>query len=252
MKFGIKSKIQDLFYGMVHKWNLAMESMFSIEISDCKTIPIIINNRNRLTYLLRLINSLTARGYYNIVIIDNNSSYPPLLEYYKYECPYRIFRLENNYGHLALWKSGVFRIFKNQFYVYTDPDLEIIEECPDNCLQLFYDELKTNKTLYKVGFSLKYDDLPDCYVHKNDVINWESSLYSKKYNNKFYYAHIDTTFALYRPRAKGGSHKFKVAIRSMYPYSIRHLPWYEDSHNLSQEDIYYKENAIMSTFWTKK
>lgn len=42
-----------------------------------KNIPIIINNFNRLTCLQRLIASLEVRGYHNIYIIDNNSTYPP-------------------------------------------------------------------------------------------------------------------------------------------------------------------------------
>ena len=37
---------------------------------DIKNIPIIINNRNRLTYMLQLIDWLKKNGYSNIYIID--------------------------------------------------------------------------------------------------------------------------------------------------------------------------------------
>ena len=58
---------------------------------DVKNIPIIINNRNRLTYMKMLISSLEKRGYNNIYIIDNDSTYPPLLDYYSKEFIYPVF-----------------------------------------------------------------------------------------------------------------------------------------------------------------
>ena len=44
--------------------------------------PIFIQNFNQVSYLRRLIGWLDARGYQNICVIDNNSSYPPLLRFY--------------------------------------------------------------------------------------------------------------------------------------------------------------------------
>lgn len=70
---------------------------------DVKNIPIIINNRNRLTYMKMLISSLEKRGYNNIYIIDNDSTYPPLLDYYSKECIYPVFYLNKNVGYNALW-----------------------------------------------------------------------------------------------------------------------------------------------------
>ena len=47
------------------------------KISSAREIPIIINSFNRLTTLKRLISSLEQRGYTNIYILDNCSTYPP-------------------------------------------------------------------------------------------------------------------------------------------------------------------------------
>ena len=85
----------------------------------------------------KLISSLESRGYRNIYIIDNNSTYPPLLEYYN-ELPYNIFRLKSNLGYLALWKSGIYKKFKNQYYVYTDSDIIPQKDCPHDFLIYFY------------------------------------------------------------------------------------------------------------------
>ena len=69
-----------------------------------KEIPIIINNFNRLSSLLRLIDALTSCGYTRIYILDNASTYPPLLSYYE-SCPFEVIRLGRNLGFKALWKS---------------------------------------------------------------------------------------------------------------------------------------------------
>ena len=47
-------------------------------VKDCKQIPIIINNYNHYTYLRDLIGCLERRGYRNLYIIDNHSTYCPL------------------------------------------------------------------------------------------------------------------------------------------------------------------------------
>ena len=65
-------------------------------------VPIIINNRDRLTTLRNMINSLQNMGYKNLYIIDNESTYPPLLSYYKNDCPAKIFyeKKSRTYGYL--------------------------------------------------------------------------------------------------------------------------------------------------------
>ena len=47
------------------------------------SVPIIIINYNRLKDLKELVSFLLERKHENIIIVDNKSSYPPLLEYYE-------------------------------------------------------------------------------------------------------------------------------------------------------------------------
>lgn len=236
---------------------------YYIEISICNfrykkekdlnpyNIPIIINNFNRLSYLKLLIESLEKRGYHNIYIIDNKSSYPPLIEFYN-KCNYPIFRLENNIGFKALWKSGIYNKFKHSYYVYTDSDMQIDDCCPNDFMAKFINILETYPTCYKVGFGLKLEDIPSCFIMKENVLKQEKRFWSKEIAPNLFDATIDTTFALYRPYTKGPANSFKFNIRTGFPYLIKHLPWYVDSNNLSQEDIYYSKNATQSTFWTKR
>src|SRR5665213_132298 len=96
---------------------------------DYKNIPVIINIRNRFTYLIFLITWLEKAGMKNIIILDNESTFPALLEYYS-TTKHRIVKLGNNLGHLALWKSDLYKEIENKFYVYTDPDVVPVDECP--------------------------------------------------------------------------------------------------------------------------
>ena len=87
---------------------------------------------------------------------------------------------------------------------------------------------------------MRIDDLPDHYIHKQDVITWESQFWRKKSSNGFYSAPIDTTFAMHRP---GGGHVNANSLRSAPPYLARHLPWYYDLSKPSVEIDYYNKNA---------
>lgn len=248
----IKVILKHIFYELLYLRNKICEILFSKLPRNSFEIPIIINNRNRYEYLLKLIDSLNKRGYFNIIILDNDSSYPPLLEYYSKECKCEVVFLKKNIGHLALWKSNVYNRFKSDFYVYTDPDVEIYEKCPNDFLDYLLINLIENPRVQKIGLGLITDDLPDCYSLKNSVIEWEKKFTEVNFNDNFFKSNVDTTFALYRPFASGGSHDFKLALRSKYPYLIHHLPWYINSNSLSDEDQYYLDNAKSSTFWTKK
>lgn len=108
---------------MVYSRN--QKKIFGSKKINYKDIPIIINNYNRLEMLTKLIHSLENKGYHNLYIIDNQSTYPPLLEYYT-RLPYPVYMLNKNVGHLSLWETGIFKQFKDSYYAYTDSDLEIL------------------------------------------------------------------------------------------------------------------------------
>lgn len=221
------------------------------KVTDFKQIPIIINNYNRLEYPRRLIDFLTLRGYTNIYIIDNHSSYPPLLKWYE-DCPHNVIRLKENVGYLSFSKTNIHKMFADQYFVYTDPDVLPAEECPDDFLEHFYNLLQRYPQAVKVGFSLKIDDLPDCFADKKTVIAWESRFWEKQLEPGVYDADIDTTFALYRPNVSVGSGPRGLRIRTGGNYTARHLPWYIDSAAPSEEDRYYLSTIKTSSHWSER
>lgn len=226
------------------------ERLSPSKIKEAKEIPIIINNFNRKDFLLQLIESLEKRGYKNIYILDNDSDYPPLLEYYK-TCPYEVILLSANLGFKALWRSKQTRDrFCNDYYIYTDSDVKIDDNCPDDIIEKMFDLLRNRyKYAFKIGPSIRIDNLPDHYSRKEEVIAWERKYFETKPINNLYRAPIDTTFALYRPRI-GLSRRLSLeAYRMAPPYQIEHLPWYVDSQNLPDEEQYYISHCKQSTTW---
>jgi len=227
------------------RWN-KINGIHQLSDLEIYSIPVIINNFNRLVYIEILTKKLVSAGYQNIIIIDNASTYPPLLEYYK-TCPFTVHRLPDNMEFMALWKSGLYEQYKNQYYVYTDPDVIPDDKCPGDYIHHFYRLLQKYPALDKVGFSLKIDDLPDYYDRKGRVLEIETPFWQKKVGEDYYKAAIDTTFALYRPGMAGTTNL--NSGRSQAPYLALHLPWYNDSSNPDEETLYYRTQAVYSKNW---
>lgn len=214
-------------------------------------VPIFIISFNRLSYLKKLIAWFEKMELCNITIVDNHSTYQPLLDYLD-SLPYRVEYLEKNYGHLAVWTCGKFATtLEQEYFIVTDPDVLPVEDCPDDAILQFYNRLMDYPSITKCGFSLLLDDIPSNYPLRQSVIDvekpyWENSLP----DGSGYFAPIDTTFALYRPGITPQEPKWFDAIRLTPPYTARHLPWYESS-GANEECIFYKKSCnTQSSFWT--
>lgn len=244
--------IANLFYSIVIYRNQLYSFFIIKEVIDYREIPIVINNRNRFTFFKSLVEYLIERNYKNIYVLDNNSTYPPLLDYYSelIEKGVNIIYLNKNLGFKALEKINLYKQLKKNYFVYTDPDVLPINSCPDDFLFYFLKLMKKYPRVQKVGFGLKIDDLPDCFNLKEDVINWENKINGKELEKDVFESQIDTTFALHRPLSCISTQGRFIHIRTKYPYEARHLPWYNDSSNLSEEELYYINSVEIGTHWS--
>lgn len=220
----------------------------TLTVESAKGIPIIINNRNRLTFLKMQIDWFKQNGYTNLYVLDNLSDYPPLLEYYK-SCEAKVIRLKKNFGYKALWLSGEFEQFKYNYYVYTDPDVLPTKNCPSDLVFELYKVLQRYSQFEKAGVALRIDDLPEHYSAKAEVLRIEKKWWTNELEKNIYDAPVDTTFALYRPFAWGDAEDCK-ACRVGGDLIFSHMPWYENSASPTEEDRYYKAAAQgQSSYW---
>lgn len=212
--------------------------------------PVIINVRDRLSALLDLLAWLEKVGQENIWLCDNASTYEPMVDFLR-STSHRVVFNKLNLGHRGPWLSGlVTELGLVAPFIVTDDDVVPCAECPMDALDLFCEILNRHHEIDKVGFSLRIDDLPTHYMHRSDVIAWESQFWTRIHPSGFYLAEIDTTFAMYRP---GEGHQNNRALRSRPPYVARHTPWYQDSDHPTNEQIYYTEHAdSLIINWDKK
>ncbi|MBR1697738.1 MAG: hypothetical protein IJ712_05875, partial [Anaerovibrio sp.] len=209
-------------------------------------IPIFINNFNRLGCLQKLVDWLLQAGYRCIFILDNDSSYGPLLQYYdqleKKDNSVKVLRLGQNMGYKALWDSGILEKLNIETpYVYTDSDVVPSEQCPKDVLLHLLNILRKYSFLKKVGLGLVTEDIT--FFDSNKIKENEKRFYIHEMEENLYFGAVDTTFALYRNYRH---YNIYVSARTTGKYMARHLPWYYDYQNLPEDEIYYAEHANAS------
>lgn len=206
--------------------------------------PVYINNRNRLASTRALVADVRRMGG-TPIIVDNASSFQPLLDWYDHAKPCEVVRMPINGGSQAPWLCGV---IGEGYYVETDSDLDL-SGCPDDTLEKLRAAFDKHKDVNKVGLSLRLDDLP---AHSAAAVHKVEDRYWSKKQGDAYIADVDTTFALYHTARKA---RFLSALRLAPPYTARHLPWYVDPVNRSAEEQYYHDHAksgLGFSFWRSR
>jgi len=208
-------------------------------------IPVIINNRDLLAWPKAMVERI--KGYDDvgeIWIVDNNSSYPPLIEWYDNITKINTARAINNLGHTGAWDSGVVKLLDSPYYVITDSDLDL-SNTPDNTL-LYLLEREKELKLGKIGLGLDWKKVKPESPYYNHMMNYEKPRWERSSikNDIFIDVAIDTTFALYSV-----PHYFIGGGSTVFPYVARHLPWEftVEEREKDEEFMYYIKNASNSS-----
>lgn len=222
-------------------------------------IPIFIITCDRLESLKESIQSYHdyIKTSFEIVIIDFGSTYKPTVNFLQ--------GLEHN-GIKVYWNGRIkyprsfnfhidyniqdyFKDHPASNYVVTDPDITL-DNTDGDILSVYSYLLEALPRIVIVGPMLRIDDLPDHYHNKEklQIVHgqnfWLKEIRNIKYKNKvikYVHCKIDTTFAMNRV----GTHwrRLQRSIRTMSPYSARHLDWYLDPKNLTPDQKYYMKYA---------
>ena len=202
--------------------------MFSVE-----QIPVFIIVRDRVHDLRILVAWLEECGQTDIRLLDNDSSYPPLLEYLS-EQEDRVIHLPDNPGYLGIWTK---HLAPQGWFILSDPDL--IPLAPLDGIKYLYQVAMDYPDIPKVGFGLTLDGVPPTL----SCLEWEQELWDPKREIApgLFKSPIDTTLALYRP----DNHQYQdwEALRTGPPYLLRHSSFYTDPEHLSEEDLYYLQHC---------
>lgn len=203
-------------------------------------IKTFIINRDLLTWPKAMVEWMANVPEIEPIILDNASTYQPLLDWYD-TSPCRVIRFKENYGHKVLWTSGVFykEIKDDEFFILTDPDLDL-SKVPFDVVDKLKESL-TKFNLLKCGLAIEINDLPDGYPLKNQVMIWETPFWKNTLEEGLFNSPVDTTFALHDAK-KSKTHSIGGA-RLAGEYTIRHLPFYMTEETLTEEFQYFCNNA---------
>ena len=219
-----------------------------------KNMPIVIIGYNQYTYIKNMVSQL-EKYTSDIIVVDNNSSYEPLLNYYANDFKYTLLRQKVNYGH-RVFSNHLVQNLVGDVYIITDPDLKFNNDLPDNFINTLL-ELSSHFKAHKVGFALFIDSdqiRTDITCKEGySIKQWEGQFWRNKLNYpkdpslELYSALIDTTFCLVNNKLFGGYN-----IRVAGCYTCLHLPWFKDFKDYmtpEEYEIYLKNN--ISTTWFK-
>jgi hypothetical protein len=218
-------------------------------------IPIVVIAYNNLFFVRNFIDQL--KKYENpIILFDNNSTYEPLLQYYKeikeeLGSKIDIRLMDENYG------SGVYMTFKHtlpQVFILSDPDLELNSRMPENFSEIFL-ELSNKYQAYKIAAALDIsepDKLLPCknYCGNRTIYEWESQYWKIRVPDDKYELYkaghpMDTTFCLIN-----NNYPKENKIRIAGDFTAKHLPWYNNyiKENVSEKELrFWKKNNKSSS-----
>lgn len=212
--------------------------------------PVFINCRDRLEPLQQLIGWLEDMGMQRIHLVDNDSTFEPLLEFLE-RSEHDVIRLDSNLGPLALFDDDRFtETLASQKFIYTDCDI-LPMGVPSDALDLFDSLLERYPVVDKVGFGLRIDDLPDDYPLAELVREWEGRFWLDEIEPNVFFAPVATTFALYRP-GRNYLEIDKPALRTGGAYVARHHTWYTAEADLGDDERHYRNRASAAhgTIWS--
>ena len=188
----------------------------------------------------------TYKNVGDIIIVDNDSTYSPLLDWYKTD-PCKIVKV-SNLGHAAPWIAGVIDSLNTPYYVVTDSDLGL-EDTPDDTLDYLYENLLLTN-LDKIGLGLDWKKVSLESPYYNHIQGYEKNRWniSPVVNNIYTEVQVDTTFALYQK-----NHYFIGGGSTSFPYVARHYPWEltKEDYDNNEEFKYYIKNASHSSSYKK-
>jgi hypothetical protein len=203
-------------------------------------IPVFVPVRDRVAPLRRLVAWFEQIGGAELWLLDNQSTYPPLVDYLE-ASPHHVVPLHRNLWNVAPWLSGlVYEVAHDRHFIVSDPDTVPDESCPSDVFDHLVELLDRYPEVVKAGLGLRIDDLPAHYAHRDDVIAWESQFWTDELEPGVLAADVDTTFAMYRANSH---YSIGPALRTAAPYVVQHLPWYEDSSAPTPEIEFYRLHA---------
>lgn len=216
-----------------------------------RTTPVVINSFNQFFYLRNIVSKFISEGFTNILIFDNTSTYPPLLDYFNHiKNDVRVLPIyydKNNGPHHFFLKKIYSGIFSGNAFLYTDPDISW-ERLADDYVSRLLDLTHKYKT-FKAGSALTIPtlenlkkNLPTVTKENNKltVTEFESQYWIQELEPGVFNSPIDTTLHLFNPIYYKDTSIITGLRVAGSGYEVKHLPWFDDDPCPIEEIDFYK------------
>lgn len=231
--------------------------------SSINSIPIVIPTFNNPTYLCRFIDQLKRFPKLQILIYDNNSTFPPMLQLLDdLEKKFSLVRNNKNRGPEFVYQDqNLLKLLPSQFLL-SDPDLDLNPDLPTN----FYETFFALTEYYKIGKAGSALSIPDnlktnLKLVQRDVtttaIEYENQFWQnlsgfvKKDDAKIYGAALGATLCLVNMNYLNEDNHWSKGIRVAGIYENKHLPW-ELYFELPIDEKDYYNSVQKFSFYTPK
>lgn len=207
-------------------------------------VPILICTRDLVTWTRQLAERcLSLDGVGDIFVIDNDSQFPPMVDWLETAKDVTVVRLTENRGPQAPYTLLRELISDQPRYVTTDCDLDL-SGVPDNLLQVLAHKLDKLPDIAKAGPALRIDDVSleskiGRLAHIREAPGWQH--YHLDEGLVWYHADIGNTFALHNRQMPCTC--YGPSLRVAGKYTGRHHPWYPIPAEVSEEFQFYLNRA---------
>ena len=218
------------------------------------TIPVVINSFEQKRYLQQMIERLRAEKFNNLIVIDQNSQDPLLLQYYSQISASnlcKVIRLTHNAGPRWFFQSELYRSSPELFF-YTDPDLQWPEGLAPDFVTKFVGisaEYKSGKVGAALTLPAQDEIIEKKLNHQGKILSireWENRFWERELEENVYEAAVDTTWHLVNKKYFS-IYKFisghRLAGRG---FECQHLPWYKSEHRIDGDLIDYSKKSKWS------
>lgn len=223
------------------------------------SIPIFIISWNQYTYLKDLVEQLLKYPSLEIYIIDNQSTYEPLVKYLnEIDSRVKVLRQDANHGHKVYEMEHILKFIDGlgvTKYIVTDPDLKLNPKMPPNFLDRLAklsDKYKKNKVGLALDITRNIDLARKLDDTEQTIADNERQYWSKPIPNtegyELYDAPIDTTFALINTDYRKIG-ELDNSIRVAGDFTCVHRPWLKNFKDelIPGEYDFYIGNGNKST-----
>ena len=230
---------------------MKLDSITSLATANSPNLPVVIPTFNNPSYLKMMVGQLTARGLFDLVVVDNNSTIEGMSELLdELSSDFTVIKKKTNDGPTEFYKNKDFYSWLPRWFVITDPDIGFNKNLPEDFIEVMK-ELSDRFNTFRTGFALDIEmegiesNIKEIMFipARKSMYEWECQFWREhlgvtKYGDAVYGAALDTTFCLV-DKSKNKGDYYKPSIRIAGRFTAQHYGWYKNPPIKREENEFY-------------